>query len=522
MSKGGTTTSTSSIDPQIKEAFLANFQQAQRVAGALPVQQFAGYNPMYQAGEEALVNAGLAGPGISGTDLAAQMAAYGGVYQPAQVQATRANLGFGTSQNVASPMAASPMAARTSSFAGPAVLPQQFNAGQNVVPPMGGSTSSFSGLGSPQGNRQIPQEMIDANARASALTALEAPTNYGGAGNMIEMMKSQQDGGFNGQPLGASGQMVQPSVNNVIGSGNTSPMDIYSPQVSPQQGGGNTNSYGGFGGPAVMPQQGGGPVPAASSAMPTSGGYAASPQQGQFGNMPQQGFASFQPPQGYGQQVQQIGSIADYMNPYTSQVRANALADLESSRQAAIQQTGERAAAARAFGGSRQGVAESLTNLGFARQAGTLGTQLNESAFNNAMALQQADIARQQQVDLANQQAGLQGAQLRTSAAGQLGNLAAQQQALRLGGAQAVMGAGGARQALDQQQMDAIRNIGLQRLVVVQSSLGAQPANLGMQSTTPQYSNPASSALGGALAGGKLFGVPGAIGGGILGLLAGG
>jgi hypothetical protein len=72
-------------------------------------------------------------------------------------------------------MAASPMAARTSSFAGPAVLPQQFNAGQNVVPPMGGSTSSFSGLGSPQGNRQIPQEMIDANARASALTALDNP-----------------------------------------------------------------------------------------------------------------------------------------------------------------------------------------------------------------------------------------------------------------------------------------------------------------------------------------------------------
>ena len=75
MSKGGTTTSTSSIDPQIKEAFLANFQQAQGVAGALPVQQFAGYNPMYQAGEEALVNTGLAGPGIAGTDLAAQMAA---------------------------------------------------------------------------------------------------------------------------------------------------------------------------------------------------------------------------------------------------------------------------------------------------------------------------------------------------------------------------------------------------------------------------------------------------------------
>ena len=300
MSKGGTTTSTSSIDPQIKESFLANFQQAQGVAGALPVQQFAGYNPMYQAGEEALVNAGLAGPGISGTDLAAQMAAYGGVYQPAQLTAQQTNLGM------------------------------------------------------------------------------------------------------------------------------TGP-----------------------------------------------------------------------------------GSIGEYMNPYTSQVRANALGDLESARQAAIQQTGERANAARAFGGSRQGVAEALTNQGFAKQAATLGTTLNESAFNQAMALQQADIARRSSADVANQTAGLQGAQLRTSAANTLGGLAAQQQALRLGGAQAVMGAGGARQALDQQQMDAIRNIGLQRLGVVQSSLGAQPANLGMVATTPYTQNVGAGLLGGALAGSQLAGAAG-------------
>jgi hypothetical protein len=311
MSKGGTTTSTSSIDPQIKEAFLANFQQAQGVAGALPTQQFAGYNPMYQAGEEALVNTALAGPGITGTDLAAQMAAYGGVYQPGQITAQQTNLGLGQ---------------------GP-------------------------------------------------------------------------------------------------------------------------------------------------------------------------------------------GTIGSYMNPYTESVRANALSDLESSRQMAIGQLGERATAAKAFGGSRQGVAEALTNQGFAKQAANLGTTLNEQAFNQAMAMQQADIGRRSAADIANQQAGLQGAQLRLGGASQLGNLAAQQQALRLGGAQAVMGAGGARQALDQQQMDAIRNIGLQRLGVVQTSLGAQPANLGMVTQTPYSQNPVSGALGGAMAGGQLFGPYGAIAGGILGAL---
>ena len=300
MSKGGSQVSTSSIDPDIKTAFLTNFQQAQGVAGALPVQQFAGYNPLYQAGEEALVNTALAGPGIAGTDLAAQMAAYGGVYQPGQITAQQTNLGM------------------------------------------------------------------------------------------------------------------------------TGP-----------------------------------------------------------------------------------GSIGSYMNPYTESVRANALADLESARRAAIQQTGERATAARAFGGSRQGVAESLTNLGYAKQAGTLGTELNERAFNQAMAMQQADIARRSAADIANQQAGLQGAQLRLAGSGQLGNLAAQQQALRLGGAQAVMGAGGSRQALEQQRMDAARNIGLQKLGVVQSSLGAQPANLGMTTSTPYTQNVGAGLLGGALAGSQLAGAAG-------------
>jgi hypothetical protein len=300
MSKGGETTSTTSIDPDIKRAFLANFEQARNVAGALPVQQFAGFSPLYQAGEEALVNTALGGPGIAGTDLAAQMAAVGSTYQPMQQQAVQANLGM------------------------------------------------------------------------------------------------------------------------------TGP-----------------------------------------------------------------------------------GAISGYMNPYTQLVRENALADLEAARQAAIRQTGERATQARAFGGSRQGVAEALTNLGFAKQAGTLGTQLSEQAFNQAVQLQAQDLARQQAAQAANQAAGLQAAQLRLGGAGQLGNLAAQQQALRLGGAQAVMGAGGTRQALAQQQMDAIRNIGLQRLGVVQSSLGAQPANLGQVATTPYTQNVGSGLLGGALAGATLAGMPG-------------
>lgn len=300
MSKGGSTTSSTSIDPDIKRAFLSNIAQAQGVAGALPVQQFAGYNPLYTAGEEQLVNTDLGGPGISSTDYAAQMAALSGTYQPAELQAAQANLGM----------------------SGP-------------------------------------------------------------------------------------------------------------------------------------------------------------------------------------------GSIASYMNPYTSMVRQNALEDLESSRRMAIGQTGERAMQARAFGGSRQGVAEALTNQAFAKQAGTLGTQLNESAFNQAVQLQAADLARQQAAAAANQATGLQGAQFRLAAGGQLGNLGAQQQALRLGGAQAAMGAGGARQAFEQQQLDALRNVDLQRLGIAQSALSLQPANLGGSVTTPYSQNLGAGALGGALAGSQLAGLTG-------------
>ena len=73
---------------------------------------------------------------------------------------------------------------------------QQFNPYSNSS----GNTNFLSRFNRPAvmpqqgGNRQIPQNMIDANARASALTSLEAPTNYGSAENMRNMMKSRQGG----------------------------------------------------------------------------------------------------------------------------------------------------------------------------------------------------------------------------------------------------------------------------------------------------------------------------------------
>jgi len=373
MSKGGasgSTTATTSIDPDLKKAYLRNIEQGQNVAGALKVRQFADFNPMYAAGEEQLVNTGLSGPGIRSVDRAAALTSGAAKYQPQMI---------------------------TAAGAGPA------------------------------------------------------------------------------QMAGATGY---------------SATDLNAAQAN-------------------------------------------------------------------------MADIDRYMNPYTQNVTRNALSDLDTARQKSLLQISQQAGAAKAFGGSRQGVAEAQTNIGYGTQAGNLSAQLNEQAYNNAMAAQQQDLARQQQAAmqnaaqrtaasqfgagasntsylanaaaqnqmaqfnatqkqqaaLANQSTGLAGAQFRLGAANQLGNIGAQQQGLRMSGAQAVMQAGGARQSLDQARKDAQRNIGMEKLGISSGALTAQLPNLGMTSTQPYYQNRAAGALGGAAAGYQMFGGNpyAAVAGGLLG-----
>ena len=105
------------------------------------------------------------------------------------------------------------------------------------------------------------------------------------------------------------------------------------------------------------------------------------------------------------QAQQAVGGIQTYMNPYTQQVIDLAGQDIERQRQMAQNQLGSQAQAAGAFGGSRQGVAEAMTNSEFARQMAETTAGLRQQGFNTALGASQQDVANQMAAAFANQDA---------------------------------------------------------------------------------------------------------------------
>ena len=182
--------------------------------------------------------------------------------------------------------------------------------------------------------------------------------------------------------------------------------------------------------------------------------------------------------------------INAFMNPYQEDVINRSLGDVETSRQMADLRDRQAATGAKAFGGSRQGVQASLTNAAALKQAADLSANMRQQGY------------------------------------GQAANLAQYARAQNIQGGQNVMNLGGARQQLLQSQLDALRNIGTEKLGVTTAALGGNIPNLGMSTTTPYSRNVGAGALGGALMGSKLGsgidvlgGGGGALLGGILGLL---
>lgn len=100
-------------------------------------------------------------------------------------------------------------------------------------------------------------------------------------------------------------------------------------------------------------------------------------------------------------------NLSAYTNPWETSVVNSSLADNERARQMAIQGGQAQATAAGAFGGSRHGVADSLTNEDYLRNAGSLASQLRMAGYSNAQDMAQRDIGNR-----------LSGAQFRLGAQG--------------------------------------------------------------------------------------------------------
>lgn len=170
-----------------------------------------------------------------------------------------------------------------------------------------------------------------------------------------------------------------------------------------------------------------------------------------------------------------------YMNPWMDEVAGDYLSGLERSRAMAINNQAGDLTRQGAWGGSRHGVADSLTNEAYARQASDGLHNLYSTGFQNAQAQAQADLNRQMQAAMANQSAGLQNAQLGLSAAHMLGQFGQQQQ---MGHADASLlnQFGAQNQAYSQHALDAAyqewlrqQNYPFQQAALMQGVLNATP-----------------------------------------------
>ena len=172
-------------------------------------------------------------------------------------------------------------------------------------------------------------------------------------------------------------------------------------------------------------------------------------------------------------------SLAPYTNPYESQVVQQTLRDIGTAQEQALNLQGAQAQRAGAFGGSRQGIAEAETRLGYGQQALDAASRLRQQGYQTALGLAGQDVGAQTA-------AAQYAAQER--AAAQRANLAAQQAAMgtRLGAAQQLAGLGqqafGTGQAIQQQQMQQ----GLLQQMLQQSLIDAAKAQYAGYTGAPQ------------------------------------
>lgn len=194
----------------------------------------------------------------------------------------------------------------------------------------------------------------------------------------------------------------------------------------------------------------------------------------QYGNpttdMAAQGAAGvYNPAMQFGNfQAQQVGTnmfpgqdISGYMNPYVDNV-LNRMQD--ATQRNFLESQGQRDTAANragAYGGSRQAIENILARRNLDTQLGDQQANLLNQGYNQATGLWTSDQGRRLQGDMANQQAGISGAQvglqgLNTGLQSSqlLGQLGQQQQTLAMDRLKALQAVGQQEQQLGQTSLD--------------------------------------------------------------------
>lgn len=184
------------------------------------------------------------------------------------------------------------------------------------------------------------------------------------------------------------------------------------------------------------PQIGFGGAPA----IPTSEIQQQAPQPQQGFNVNQAAAGALQGAIGGTQRAMQAPlQVGAYMNPYTSAVIDRTQQDIERQRQMAMNTLGAQATQARAFGGSRQGVAEGVLGGEYGRMGADIAAQQRQAGYTQALDAAMKDRAA------------------RAAAAGQLGQLGGQAFDISQGITSQQMQQGLMQQALQQQLIDAAR-----------------------------------------------------------------
>lgn len=97
--------------------------------------------------------------------------------------------------------------------------------------------------------------------------------------------------------------------------------------------------------------------------------------------------------------------MANYQNPYETQVVDAALRDIGNQAQAGFNNLEAQAHQAKAFGGSRHAIAQAEMAKGYTQQMADTAARMRQQGFNTALGASQADMQRQ--MGAAQQLAGM-------------------------------------------------------------------------------------------------------------------